>query len=145
MCGFSNTSEVVQSCLTLCDPVDCSLPTPPSMEYSSQEPWSGLPFHSPGDLPDPGIKPRSPTLQADALPSEPLGKPQSQIPFLIKRNQGSLEEWMIPVQGQEIDEPGISYCIRNQRNDQRLLGSHQKNSVTPTHWLKNGERTKMKS
>ena len=48
---------------------------PPSMERSRQEYWSGLPFPSPGDLPDPGIKPRSPTLQADALPSEPAGKP----------------------------------------------------------------------
>ena len=37
--------------------------------------WSGLPFPSPGDLPDPGIEPRSPSLQADALPSEPPGKP----------------------------------------------------------------------
>ena len=48
---------------------------PPSIEFSRQEYWSGLPFPSPGDLPDPGIEPRSPTLQADALPSEPLGKP----------------------------------------------------------------------
>ena len=48
---------------------------PPSIEFSRQEYWSGLPFPSPGDLPDPGIKPRSPTLQADALPSEPPGKP----------------------------------------------------------------------
>ena len=43
---------------------------PPSMEFSRQEYWSGLPFPSPGDLPDPGIKPRSLELQADALPSE---------------------------------------------------------------------------
>ena len=44
---------------------------PPSMGFSRQEYWSGLPFPSPGDLPDPGIKPRSPTLEADALTSEP--------------------------------------------------------------------------
>ena len=44
---------------------------PPSMGFSRQEYWSGLPFPSPGDLPNPGIKPRSLTLQADALPSEP--------------------------------------------------------------------------
>ena len=48
---------------------------PPSMGFSRQECWSGLPFPSPGDLPNPGIKPRSPALQADTLPSEPLGKP----------------------------------------------------------------------
>ena len=48
---------------------------PPSMEFPRQENWSGSPFPSPGDLPDPGIKPRSPVLQPDALPSEPPGKP----------------------------------------------------------------------
>ena len=44
---------------------------PQSMGFSRQEYWSGLPFPSPRDLPDPGIEPRSPTLQADALTSEP--------------------------------------------------------------------------
>ena len=48
---------------------------PPSMWFSRQEYWSGLPFPSPGDLPNPGIESGSPTLQADTLPSEPLGKP----------------------------------------------------------------------
>ena len=48
---------------------------PPSMGFSRQEYRSGLPFPSPGELPDPGIKTRSPTLQADALLSEPPGKP----------------------------------------------------------------------
>ena len=48
---------------------------PLSMGFSRQEYWSGLPFLSPGDLPDPGIEPASPTLQADSLPSEPLGFP----------------------------------------------------------------------
>ena len=47
---------------------------PPSMEFSRQECWSGLPFHSPGELPDPGIEPGSPALQAAALLSEPPGK-----------------------------------------------------------------------
>ena len=47
----------------------------PSMGFSRQEYWRGLPFPSPADLPDPGIKPGSPALQADALPSEPPGKP----------------------------------------------------------------------
>ena len=48
---------------------------PPSMGFSKQECWSGLPFPSPGDLPNPGIEPGSPALQADALPSEPPEKP----------------------------------------------------------------------
>ena len=47
----------------------------PSMGFSRRKYWSGLPFPSPGDLPDPGIEPRSPALQADALTSEPPGKP----------------------------------------------------------------------
>ena len=49
---------------------------PPSMEFSRQEYWSGLPFPSPGYLPDPGIKPRCPALRSDALPSEPPGNPK---------------------------------------------------------------------
>ena len=47
----------------------------PSMGFSRQEYWSGLPFPSPGDLPHPGIEPRFPILQADTLTSEPPGKP----------------------------------------------------------------------
>ena len=47
---------------------------PPSMGFSRQEYWSGVPLPSPGDLPNPGIEPGSPALQADALPSEPPGK-----------------------------------------------------------------------
>ena len=57
------------------DPRDCSPQAPLSMGFSKQEYWSGLPFPSPGDLPDPGIKPGSPTLQADSVSSEPPGKP----------------------------------------------------------------------
>ena len=48
----------------------------PSMGFSRQEYWSGLPFPSPGDLPNPGIEPGSPALGADALTSEPPGKPR---------------------------------------------------------------------
>ena len=45
------------------------------MGFPTQEYWNGMPFPSPEDLPDTGIKPRSPTLQADSLPSEPPGEP----------------------------------------------------------------------
>ena len=73
---IESESEVAQLCLTLCDLVDCiAYQTPPSMGFSRQEYWSGLPLPSPGDLPDPGIEPWSPALQADALTSEPPGKP----------------------------------------------------------------------
>ena len=47
----------------------------PSKGFSKQEYWSGLPFPSPGDLPDPGIEPKSPTLQAGSLPSDPPSYP----------------------------------------------------------------------
>ena len=56
---------------------------PLSMGFSRREYWSGLPFPSPGDLPDPGIEPRSPALQADALTSEPPGKPK----YIIRTQQ----------------------------------------------------------
>ena len=56
------------------------------MGFSRQEYWSGLPFPSPGDLPDPGTEHRSPALQADALPSEPPGKDIINLPLLSHRN-----------------------------------------------------------
>ena len=63
--------KVSQLCLTLCDPMDSSPPGSSVMGFPGQEYWNGLPFPFPGDLPNPGIEPRSPTLQADILPSEP--------------------------------------------------------------------------
>ena len=71
---------------------------PPSMEFSRQEYWGGLPFPFPGDLPDPGIKPRSPALRADALPSEPPGRPQGQreyVSFGILWEAGRLVGWRL--------------------------------------------------
>ena len=56
-------------------PWNVAYQAPLSMGFSRQEYWSGLPFPSPGDLPNPGIEPRSPSLWADALTSEPPGKP----------------------------------------------------------------------
>ena len=63
----------VQLCVT---PWTVAHQTPPSMGFSRQEYWNGLSFLSPGVLPDPGIEPRSPTLQADSLLSKPQGKPK---------------------------------------------------------------------
>ena len=59
--------QCTKSCLTLATPwtVDCQAPL--SMGFSKQEYWNGLLFPSPGDLPNPGIEPRSPALQADSL------------------------------------------------------------------------------
>ena len=66
------------------------------MEFSRQEYWSGLPFPSPGDLPNPGIQSGSPMSQADSSPSEPPGKPLEKIYlslffFYIKANNSPLK------------------------------------------------------
>ena len=63
-------SEVAQSCPTLVSPWTVAHQVPLSMGFSRKEYWSGLPFPSPGDRPDPGIEPRSLALQADSLPNE---------------------------------------------------------------------------
>ena len=65
---------VTQFCPTLCHPMDYR---PPGSFVYGQEYWSGLPCSPSGDLPDPGIKPRSPSLQVDSLPTEPSGKPKN--------------------------------------------------------------------
>ena len=62
--------SVAQSCLTFVTTWTVAHHAPLCMEFSRQEYWSGLPFPSPGDLPDPGIEPGSPALQADSLPTE---------------------------------------------------------------------------
>ena len=68
---------VTQLCLTLATPWTVAHQTPLSMGFSRQEYWSGLPCPPPGDLPNPGIEPKSPALQEDSLPSEPPGKPKN--------------------------------------------------------------------
>ena len=61
---------VAKSCPTLATPWTVACQAPLSMRFSRQEYWSGLPFSSPGDLPNPGIEPRSPALQADSSLTE---------------------------------------------------------------------------
>ena len=65
--------KVIQSCLTLCDPMNCSLPGS-SVHGILQARILEWVFPSPGDLPNPWIEPGSPTAEADSLPSEPPGK-----------------------------------------------------------------------
>ena len=75
---------VAKSCPTLATPWTVACQAPLSMGFSRKEYWSGLPFFSPGDLPDPGIEPGSPALQADDLPTELWGKPLfSQLLLLL--------------------------------------------------------------
>ena len=103
---------------------------PPSVEFSRQEYWSGLPFPSPGDLPNPGIEPGSPALQADALPSEPPGGsvvkhpsasagargdagliPQSKIPW---RRKWQFFSVFLHKECHEQEEPGRLHSMRLQ-------------------------------
>ena len=66
---------VTKLCLTLVTPWNVACQAPLSMGFSRQKYWSGLLFPSPGDLPDPGIEPRSPALKTDSLATEQQGKP----------------------------------------------------------------------
>ena len=78
MCG-----SVAKLCLTLCDPMDHVPPDSSVHGILQEEYWSGQSFSSPGDLPNPGIKPWSPALQVDSLPAEPPGKPNVRVPHAI--------------------------------------------------------------
>ena len=93
----------------LCDTMDCI----PSMGFSRQEYWSGLSFPSPGDLPNPGIEPRSPSLQADALTSEPPGKPsQSSNASLPAGIFFVLRLWKLATNPQKLSTlPGLSGVV----------------------------------
>ena len=66
---------VAKLCLTFVTPLTVAHQAPQSIGFSRQKYWSGLPFPFPGDLPNPGIKPRSPALQANSLLTELPGKP----------------------------------------------------------------------
>ena len=114
--------SVAQSCPTLCGPMDCSPPVSSvlPMKFSTQEYLSELPFPSPGDLPDPGIKPMSPILQADSLPSESPGNPNIYIfnscsvtyVFPGVRDPGSIPGWGRSP-GEENGYPLQYSCLEN--------------------------------
>ena len=78
---------VAKSCPTLCDPMDYRLSL--SVGFPRQEYWSRLPFATPGDLLDPGIKPRSPALASGFFTTEPLGKPMSILQIRKTEGQAS--------------------------------------------------------
>ena len=80
----------------------------PSMGFSRQEYWSGLPFPSPGDLPDPGIEPGSLALEEDALTSEPPGKVRV-VPILIYK-PGVLQECLVPEERRQQIKAGTRIC-----------------------------------
>ena len=68
---------------------------PPSVGFSRQEYWSGLPFLSPEDLPDPGIEPGSSVLQADTLPSELPGIPKVIVTIMKQKIKRHRLEWLM--------------------------------------------------
>ena len=77
ICGSNSGDSEQDKCVRLfATPWTVTHQAPLSMGFPRQDYWSGLPFPSPGDLPDPSIEPRSPALQADSLPTELRGKPQ---------------------------------------------------------------------
>ena len=98
--GHSSLCLVAQSHLTLCNAMDCGPPGSSAQGFSRQEYWSVLPFPAPGNLPDPEIKPKSPVLQEDSLPSETLGKPWSVI-----RTQQIMCVCAKPLQGSTFCDP----------------------------------------
>ena len=108
--------KVTQSCPNLCEPMDCRIHPRGNLQAKVLE-WVA-PFPSPGDLPRPGIKPRSPTLQVNSLPTEPQGKP---------KNTGvgslSLLQWIFPTQ--ELDG-GLLHC-RQLLYQMSYLGSQYAN------------------
>ena len=81
---------VIQLCPTLCDPLACQALL--SMEVSRQEIWNELPFYSPEDLPNPGIEPGLLALQADSLPTKPLGKPNESLVISLSNSLHSNAE-----------------------------------------------------
>ena len=79
MIGTSEPVKLLSRVRLFATPWAVAYQAPPSVEFSRQEYWSVLLFPSPRDLPDPGIEPRSPALQADALSSEPPGEPKCDL------------------------------------------------------------------
>ena len=104
--GFTHVKSLSRVQL-LVTPWTAAYQAPPSMGFSRQEYWSGLPFPSPGALPDPGIEPKSPTLQADALSSEPPEKPV--ISWLRRVNL--LEHWIYQLSKGEIKLRVLLYFL----------------------------------
>ena len=102
----------IMPCVSCCSPVwlfatpwTVAYQAPLSMEFSRQEYWSALPFPSPGDLPNPGIEPRSPVLQADSLPC----KPASPIKY-GERNQNNRTKMPLYFQTQPL-LPDSETCL----------------------------------
>ena len=95
---------IAQSCLTLCNPLDCSPPGFSVHEFSRQEYWSGYPFPSPGGLPDPETEPASPAWQADSLLLSHLKSPGLET--------GMLQMWLAENQSQDQIIPDLGRVLK---------------------------------
>ena len=107
-------SEVAQSCLTLCDPVDCSPPGSSVHGILQARVLEWVPFPSPGNLPNPGIEPGSPALQADALSSEPklyCDHINSSTEAFSPWGRGLITNWYIIMQLKKLEVTKHKYCI----------------------------------
>ena len=100
--GFSPKERRFSLVQLFMTPHTVACQAPLSMGFSRQEYWCGLPFSSPGELPNSGIKPGSPALQADCLPSEPPGKPNN-------TRVGSLSPFQGIFLTQELNQ-GLFHC-----------------------------------
>ena len=109
---------VAQPCPSFVAPWTVARQAPLSMEFSRQKYWNGLPCPSPGDLPDPGIKPRFPALQADSLPSEP---PHGKCQHLLLEEQIAKMflwvEWESPGTTRIRDKPMVQ---KRQKADNKM-------------------------
>ena len=96
------------------------------MGFCRQEYWSGLPFPSPGDIPNPGIEPKSPVLEADALTSEPPGKP---LPWWLRRKSVSLQcrrpgfnSWVRKIPWRRKWQPTLVFLLGESHGQRSLAG-----------------------
>ena len=103
-----------QLCLTLCDPWTIACQAPLSTAFSRQEYWNGLPFPSPGHLPEPGIEPATPALAAGFFSTAPPGKPKGRARCVWAakyRLQGTSSYKLLNVK--QISNRGLLYSIGN--------------------------------
>ena len=119
---------------------------PPSVGFFRQEYWSGLPFPSPGDLPDPGIKPKSPAVAGGSFTTEPLRKPTTQlrhpqIPKMKLKNsvQLNLQSAGVPLIPFQVINVALgdwlaAFCLLPIFPDKFLLFSHS----APSGWFSVG-------
>ena len=125
---------LTQSCPTLCNPMDCSPPgCSVHWKFSRQEYWNRLPCPAPGDLPNSGIEPRSPTLQVGSLLSEPSGKDltglenqfANSLMWLVTRGLSSLPHRLLhrAAYGMVIGFPRAKICERDKTTKMETAAS----------------------